>query len=124
MENVDLSMLGRRVSSMEENLRSITEGVLSRSGILAAARQAPPSQTSSSGGDGMDTRIINLERDMSDVKVSLGKVETRLGHIESNMVTKGQLAVYAVTALLGVLGGGWWIVQTYLSPILSSLPKL
>lgn len=75
------------------------------------------------GGDGVDTRIINLERDMTDVKVSLGKVETRLEHIQASMMTKGQMAVYAFLSLLAVLGGGWWIVQQYLAPILAALPK-
>lgn len=76
------------------------------------------------GGDGLDTRIINLERDMTDVKVSVGKVETRLETIQSTMVTKGQLAVYALLGLIAVGGGGWWIVQQYLAPILAAIGKL
>ncbi|HCF5266206.1 TPA: hypothetical protein NIG45_006031 [Pseudomonas aeruginosa] len=76
------------------------------------------------GGDGMDTRIINLERDMTDVKVAIGKVETRLETIQSTMVTKGQLAVYALLGLIAVGGGGWWIVQQYLAPILAAIGKL
>lgn len=76
------------------------------------------------GGDGLDTRIINLERDMTDVKVAIGKVETRLENIEKNMVTKGQLAVYALLGLMAMVGGGWWVVQQYLAPILSAIGKL
>lgn len=76
------------------------------------------------GGDGLDTRIINLERDMTDVKVAIGKVETRLENIQSTMVTKGQLAVYALLGLVAVGGGGWWIVQQYLAPILAAIGKL
>ncbi len=72
----------------------------------------------------MDTRIINLERDMTDVKVAIGKVETRLESIQSNMVTKGQLAVYALLGLMAVGGGGWWVVQQYLAPILAAIGKL
>lgn len=70
----------------------------------------------------MEGRIINLERDMTDVKVSLGKIETRLDHIERAMVTKGNLAVYGIVGLLGIAGGGWWIVQQYLAPILAHIP--
>lgn len=70
----------------------------------------------------MDGRIRALESGMTDVKVSLGKIETRLDHIERNMITKGQLAVYALVGAIAVLAGGWWIVQQYLSPILKSLP--
>ena len=78
-----------------------------------------------SGGDGgdMNTRITNLERDMTEVKVSLGKVETRLGHIDANMLTKGRAAVLALSAGIAVFAGGWWIVQQYLAPILANLPK-
>lgn len=75
------------------------------------------------GGGDMDGRIQALENGMTDVKVALGKIETRLDHIERNMVTKGQLSLYALLAVLAVLGGGWWIVQQYLSPILQALPK-
>lgn len=74
------------------------------------------------GGGDMETRIINLERDMTDVKVALGKVETRLEQIEKTMLTKGQMAIYALTGAMIVLGGGWWIVQQYLAPILARLP--
>ena len=80
------------------------------------------------GGDGMDTRIINLERDMTDVKVAIGKVETRLENIEKNMVTKGQFAIWSLTAIL-IVGGSftgaiWWVVQQYLAPILAAIGKL
>lgn len=74
------------------------------------------------GGD-MTTRIINLERDMTDIKVSIARVETRLAHIETNMVTKGQMAVWALIAIITVgssfLGGLAWLVQQYLAPILA-----
>lgn len=80
------------------------------------------------GGDGVDTRIINLERDMTDVKVAVGKVETRLENIEKNMVTKSQIASWALGSLL-VVGGSffaavWWVVQQYLAPILAAIGKL
>lgn len=75
------------------------------------------------GGDDMQTRITNLERDMTDVKVALGKVETRLETIEKTMLTKGQTAVYALIAGIAVFGAGWWIVQQYLAPLVANIPK-
>ncbi|WP_372438232.1 hypothetical protein ACCM60_14145 [Pseudomonas chlororaphis subsp. aureofaciens] len=82
---------------------------------------------SSGGGGDMDGRLRALESGMTDVKVSLGKIETRLDHIEKNMVTKGQIALWALFGLLAVggstVGGIWWMVQQYLAPILKSLPS-
>lgn len=75
------------------------------------------------GGDDMNTRITNLERDMTEVKVSLGKIETRLGYIETNMLTKGYAAILALVVGLGVFGGGWWVVQQYLVPLVAHIQK-
>lgn len=75
------------------------------------------------GGDGLDTRIINLERDMTDAKVALAKVETRLENIERTMLTKGQTAAYALIAGMAVFGAGWWVVQQYLAPLVANIPK-
>lgn len=75
------------------------------------------------GGGGMDDRLRDLERDMTDMKVAVGKIETRLQGIEQNMLTKGQMAIYALLAGIGVFGAGWWIVQQYLSPILTGISK-
>lgn len=72
----------------------------------------------------MNTRLINLERDMTEVRISLGKVETRLDNIQKPMLTKGRAAVLALGIAATVLGGGWWIVQQYLAPILANLPNL
>ncbi|MEO8641884.1 hypothetical protein [Pseudomonas sp.] len=80
-------------------------------------------ETGGGGGDDMNTRITNLERDMTEVKVSLGKIETRLGYIETNMLTKGYAAILALVVGLGVFGGGWWIVQQYLAPLVAHIPK-
>lgn len=75
------------------------------------------------GGDGMDGRIRDLERDMTDMKVALGKVETRLENIELNMLTKGQMAIYTLVAGIAVFAAGWWVVQQYLAPLVANLPK-
>ena len=73
------------------------------------------------GGGDLETRLINLERDLSDARVALGKVETRLESIQNNMLTKGQMAIYALIASMAVIGGGWWVVQQYLAPILKNI---
>ena len=74
------------------------------------------------GGNGLDTRIMNLERDMVDTKVALAKVETRLENIEKTMLTKGQTAAYALLTGIAVFGAGWWVVQQYLAPLVANLP--
>ncbi len=71
----------------------------------------------------MDGRIRDLERDMTDMKVALGKVETRLENIELNMLTKGQMAIYTLVAGIAVFAAGWWVVQQYLAPLVANLPK-
>ncbi|GGY87844.1 hypothetical protein [Shewanella fodinae] len=81
--------------------------------------------TNSTGGGGgnMESRVARLEENVTDIKVSVGKIETRLDYIEKNMFTKGMAAAYALVAVIAVFSAGWWIVQQYLSPILHALPK-
>lgn len=77
------------------------------------------------GGGDMDARIRALENGMTDVKVSMGKIETRLDHIEKHMVTKGQMAIWALlgifTLVASTVSGVWWMVQQYLGPILRTI---
>lgn len=96
------------------------------------------------GGDQMEARVAKLEshveymrRDISELrsdvksiaadivtlKLSSSGADAKLDNIDKHMVTKGQLSVYALLTILPVLGGGWWIVQQYLAPILKALPK-
>lgn len=95
------------------------------------------------GGGDLESRVSRLEsdieyikRDVSDLKgdvrtlvsgmatvqVSVGKADVRLSNIESHMVTKGQLAMYTLLAVLStlsvILGAGWWAIQQYLIPVL------
>lgn len=76
----------------------------------------------------MQARIINLEHAVTDVKVSLGKVETRLQNIEQHMVTKGQMAIWALLGMAtvgaSIIGSLAWVAQQYLAPILVGLAKL
>ncbi len=67
--------------------------------------------------------VKTISSDLTQLKLGAVSQDARLAAIEKNMVTKGQLAVYALLTLLAILGGGWWIVQQYLAPILKALPK-
>jgi len=68
----------------------------------------------------MSDRIINLESQVSQLRVDMAEVKTKVTHIESNMLTKGQAATSALIAVLSILAGGWWVVQQYLAPILQA----
>ncbi|WP_236209034.1 hypothetical protein [Pseudomonas tohonis] len=71
----------------------------------------------------LENQFDKMSSDLTEVRVNIGKIETRIGTIESTMVTKGSLAIaaasVAVSGAILILGGGWWIVQTYLAPILA-----
>ena len=127
MENIDWSMVNRRIASLEKSVGETSEEVSRHANMLKYDEQPPSDSNSkvpgSGGGDGMDTRIINLERDVSDVKVAIGKVETRLENIEKTVLTKGQAAIYLLITGIAIFGAGWWVVQQYLAPILASIPK-
>lgn len=68
----------------------------------------------------MASQLANLETQVGDIRVGMGKVETKLEYIEKNMLTKGRAAIIALGVVLGVFAGGWWVVQQYLSPILAA----
>ncbi|HAL69312.1 MAG TPA: hypothetical protein DCP84_16775 [Pseudomonas sp.] len=63
--------------------------------------------------------------DVSALKVSARATEVALTNITSHMVTRGQLAVWALIGLAAVtgsiLGGLWWLAQQYLSPLMKTL---
>lgn len=73
------------------------------------------------GPDDMERRVERLESITDDLRMGMVRVESRLDNIEKNMLTRAQAAIAALVAVLAVLGGGWWIVQQYLSPILQGV---
>lgn len=96
------------------------------------------------GDDELEARVAKLEshveymrRDISDLrsdvktissdivalKLSNSSIDSKVASVDKHMVTKGQLAMYALLTTLSILGGGWWIVQQYLAPIFKALPK-
>lgn len=66
--------------------------------------------------------VKTLVSGMSAAQINIGKTDVRLSNIESHMVTKGQLAMYTLLAVLStlgvILGAGWWAIQQYLIPVL------
>lgn len=68
----------------------------------------------------MSDRIVNLESQVSQLRVDMAEVKTKVSHIETTMLTKGRAATIALGVVVSVFLGGWWIVQQYLSPILAS----
>ncbi|MCT8506171.1 hypothetical protein [Chromohalobacter moromii] len=93
-----------------------------------------------SGGTSMDdlyARVSQLEQDVTEVKVSLARIEGRFDSLDSkisnldtrfdNVVTwKSAFAGLSVLTLglLGVIGTvigvAWWMVQQYLGPLLQA----
>ncbi|MEA3233873.1 hypothetical protein OP492_04310 [Pseudomonas mosselii] len=69
-----------------------------------------------------------ISADVSSLKVSAKSVEVTLGHVDTHMVTKGKLALWALIGLATVVGSAfgvaWWLAQQYLGPILKSLPTI
>ncbi|MFJ5538579.1 hypothetical protein [Vreelandella titanicae] len=69
----------------------------------------------------MSERITNLESQVSQLRVDMAEVKTKVSYIEKTMLTKGRAAVIALGVVVSVFVGGWWIVQQYLSPILTTI---
>lgn len=62
-------------------------------------------------------RVEHLERDVSDIKVTLARIEAKL----DNCVTwKAAFAGLAVL-LMGLGGIAWWVVQQILTPLLQAV---
>lgn len=70
--------------------------------------------------DDMTARLTNLESHVSQLRVDVAEVRTKVSHIEENMLTKGKAAIYAMGAVLSLFAGGWWVVQQYLAPLLKA----
>lgn len=112
-------------------------------------RQGDSHNGGDGGGSDLEARVAKLEshieymrRDIADLKadaksigsdvsglrVSAKSAEVMLGHMDSHMVTRGKLALWALIGLATVVGSAigvtWWLAQQYLGPILKSLPNL
>jgi len=78
----------------------------------------------------LPARVEHLERDISDIKVTLARIEAKLDGVslrfDSVVSWKAAFAGLAVMTLglLGVIGtvigAAWWMAQQYLAPILQA----
>lgn len=70
--------------------------------------------------------LPDVSTHIRDTSVFIGRTEVRLDQLTQNSVTKGQIAVWVlgaiVTALIGLAGAVWWLAEKYLIPILERLP--
>lgn len=71
----------------------------------------------------LTNRVEQLERDVSDIKVTLARIEGKLDNCVTwknafaglSVLTLGMLAVIGT-----VIGAAWWMAQQYLSPLLQA----
>lgn len=71
----------------------------------------------------LKSAVKSISSEMVELKIGAVSMDARLKNIEQHMVTKGQLALYALGTMITICGGGWWIIQQYLAPILRAMPK-
>lgn len=65
---------------------------------------------------------------IKDNSVFMAKTELRLEQLSQNSVTKGQIAIWLLSAIIAAIlaigGAAWWIAEKYLIPILERLPPV
>lgn len=64
----------------------------------------------------LDARVEHLERDVTDIKVTLARMEGKL----DNCVTWKAAFVGLAVLLTGLAGIAWWVVQQILTPLLQA----
>lgn len=82
-----------------------------------------PYASGSSDGSGgeppmsnLESRVEHLERDVSEIKVTLARIEGKLDNCVTWKAAFGGLAVL----LAGLAGIAWWVVQQILTPLLQA----
>ncbi|MFG6159659.1 hypothetical protein ACGTNG_12705 [Halomonas sp. 1390] len=64
----------------------------------------------------LESRVEHLERDVSEIKVTLARIEGKLDNCVTWKAAFGGLAVL----LAGLAGIAWWVVQQILTPLLQA----
>lgn len=64
----------------------------------------------------LTARVAHLERDVSDIKVMLARIEGKL----DNCVTWKSAFLGLIVLLTGLAGIAWWVVQQILTPMLQA----
>lgn len=108
------------LNRIEATLTALGQEVRSLDGKIASVdRSTAATATAVAGMSHVNTHI-------TETKVFMGKTDVRLEQINSDAVTKVQLAVWAlgivVTAAGGIFAAGWWMIDRYLLPIIDKLP--
>lgn len=98
-----------------------TKEVLEEIRQIVGTREEDPEMTKKL--ERLEAQFDALNESVTSIRVSIGKIDTRLDGIERNLVSKGQAAVWALLAGMAVFGAGWWVVQQYLTPLIANLPK-
>jgi hypothetical protein len=108
------------LNRIETSLSTLSQEVRTLDGKIATIdRNTTATSTSVAGMSHVNSHI-------TETKVFMGKTDVRLEQINSDIVTKGQLAVWAlgvvITSVGGIFATGFWLAEKYLLPIIDKLP--
>lgn len=98
-----------------------SKDVLEQIRKIVGSREEDPDMTKKL--ERLEAQFDALNESVTSIRVSIGKIDTRLDGIERNLVSKGQAAAWALVAGIAVFSAGWWVVQQYLTPLIANLPK-
>ena len=87
-----------------------------------SAQSSSGSGTDMPGLDDILARLRQVETDVGTMRVEVGKAVQRLDTMPTREQLWKALALGGVSVIGALLGVAWWLVQTYLSPILGKLP--
>lgn len=78
-------------------------------------------QQAASGGDDVSDKLNEIDSRLRGVETDVAVIKELLNHIPTLAQLWKALAWAGGTIIVAFVGGGWWAVQQYLSPILHKL---